>query len=73
MEIKNFCEIKAIDEARIKKIIRWYEKTRFKVAIMASEQGPGYNLNVSSLIKLLAIFGNSKQLDKDFRQFDSEI
>ncbi|MBA7553860.1 hypothetical protein ES705_46464 [subsurface metagenome] len=35
MEIENFCEIKAIDEARAKKIIKWYNKTDYEIAIIA--------------------------------------
>ena len=64
MEIENFCEIKAIDEARAKKIIRWYEKTGYGIAIL---YGPGVGLDPISLIELLTIFGNSKNLERDFK------
>ena len=65
MKLENFCEIKAIDEARAMKIIRWYKKTRFDVSMGA---GNGMCLDGLSLIKLLTIFGNSKNIEKDFGQ-----
>lgn len=73
MELKNFCEIKAIDEARAKKIIKWYKKNRYRVAFSASSEGPGANLDSRLLIRLLTIFGNSKNLEKDFSQLDDEL
>ncbi|MBA7481086.1 hypothetical protein ES708_27172 [subsurface metagenome] len=73
MELKNFTEIKAIDEARAKKIIKCYEKMRYKVAFSASLEGPGANLDSRLLIRLLTIFGNSKNLKKDFSQLDNEL
>jgi len=73
MKLKNFREIKAIDEARAKKIIRCYEKMRYKVAFCASSQGPGTNLDSVLLIRLLTIFGNSKDLKRDFSRLDNEL
>ena len=73
MELKNFTEIKAIDEDRAKKIIKCYEKMRYKVAFSASLEGPGANLDSRLLIRLLTIFGNSKNLKKDFSQLDNEL
>lgn len=70
MKLENFCEIKAIDEARAKKIIEWYEKTGYEVGIL---YGPGVGLDPILLIKLLAIFGNSDNLEKDFSQLADEL
>jgi len=39
---------------------------------MASPECPGVNLDPVSLIKLLAIFGNSKDLEKDFNRLANE-
>ena len=63
MKLKNFYEIKAIDEARAIKIIKWYEKTPYGVSVMA---GGGCILASSDLIELLSIFANSKNLGRDF-------
>lgn len=73
MKLKNFREIKAIDEARAKKIIRCYEKMRYKVAFCASSQGPGTNLDSVLLIRLLTIFGNSNKLERDLSRLDNEL
>lgn len=73
MGIINFNKIKAIDEARAKKIIKCYEKNRYKVSFSASSEGPGVVLNSILLIRLLTIFGNSKNLKKDFSQLDNEL
>ena len=73
MEIENFCEIKAIDEARAKKIIRCYKKMRYRVAFVASDKGPGVNLGPLLLIRLLTIFGNSNKLERDLSRLDDEL
>jgi len=73
VEIENFCEIKAIDEARAKKIIRCYKKMRYRVAFVASDKGPGVNLGPLLLIKLLTIFGNSNNLERDLSWLDNEL
>ncbi len=71
MDLKNFCEVKAIDEARAIKIMKWNEKTDLGIAITAVN---GCNLDSISLIKLLAIFGNSKNIERDIgRLFDELI
>jgi len=70
MEILGFNKIKAIDETRAKKIIEWYEKTRYDVAI--GTQGPGITLGWESLIELLTVFGNSKNIEKDFRKVTND-
>jgi len=70
MEFTNFNEIKAIDEARIKKIIKWYNKTNYEIAIIA---GPGCSLDTLSLVKLLYIFANSKNIEKDFKHLSNEL
>jgi len=69
----NFDKIKAIDEARAKKIIKCYEKNRYRVAFSASSEGPGCNLGPVLLMRLLAIFGNSNNLERDFSQLDNEL
>ena len=63
MKLKNFYEIKAIDEARAMKIIKWYKKTPYGIAIMA---GQGCTLASTDLIELLSIFANSKNFERDF-------
>lgn len=73
MELKNFREIKTIDEDKAIEIIKWNEKTDYRVAVMASSEGPGVNLDSISLVKLLAIFGNSKNLERDFGQLANEL
>lgn len=73
MELTNFNEIKAIDEARAEKIIRCYEKMRYKVAFSASLEGPGVNLDSRLLIRLLTIFGNSNNLKRDFGRLDDDL
>jgi len=73
MELKNFCEIEAINEDKAIEIIKRNEKTDYRVAVMASSEGPGVNLDSISLVKLLAIFGNSKNLERDFGQLANEL
>jgi len=73
MEIENFCEIKAIDKARAKKIIKCYEKMRYRVSFMASPEGPGVNLGPVLLMRLLTIFGNSNNLERDFYRLAKEL
>lgn len=63
LRFRNFTEIKAIDEARALKIIKWYEKTGYGVALM---YGQGCSLDSKSLITLLSILANSKHLERDF-------
>ena len=70
MEFTNFNEIKPINEARIKKIIKWYNKTNFEIAIMA---GSGCSLDTLSLVKLLYIFANSTNIEKDFKHLVNEV
>ena len=73
MKLKDFCEIKAIDEARANKIIRCYKKMRYRVAFCASDMGPGVDLGSELLIRLLTIFGNSDNLERDLGQLDNEL
>lgn len=73
MEFTNFNEIKAIDEARANKIIRCYKKMRYRVAFCASDKGPGVDLGPVLLIRLLTIFGNSDNLERDLSQLDNEL
>ncbi|MBA7490836.1 hypothetical protein ES702_01379 [subsurface metagenome] len=73
MELKNFCEIEAINEDKAIEIIKRNEKTDYRVAVTASSEGPGVNLDSISLVKLLAIFGNSKNLERDFGQLANEL
>ena len=70
MKLKNFYEIKAIDEARAIKIIKWYHKTPYGVAVMA---GGGCTLDSASLIELLSIFGNSKNLERDISSLANRL
>ena len=70
MEFTNFNEIKVIDEARIKKIIKWYNKTDYEIAIIA---GSGCSLDTLSLVKLLYIFANSTNIEKDFKHLINEV
>ena len=71
MKFKNFYEIKAIDEARAIKIFEWYEKHRgYEVSIIG---GPGIILGSQGLIELLSIFGNSKNLERDFNQWADKL
>ena len=70
MEFTNFNEIKAIDEARIKKIIKWYNKTGYEIAIMA---GGGCSLDTLSFVKLLYILANSTNIEKDFKHLVNEL
>jgi hypothetical protein len=70
MELNNFREIKAIDEARAIKIIKWNEKTDLGIAITAVN---GCNLDSISLIKLLSIFSNSKNIEKDIGRLFDEL
>ena len=70
MKLKNFCKIKAIDEARAKKIIKWYEETHYEVSIGA---GVGITLDPLSLIRLLDVFGNSKNIDKSFGRLIDDL
>ena len=62
VEIENFCEIKAIDEARAKKIIKWYESSGYQIAYAG---GFTQCLTSSELIQLLMILGNSKNIERD--------
>ncbi|MBA7517405.1 hypothetical protein ES705_09471 [subsurface metagenome] len=70
MEFTNFNEIKAIDKARINKIIKWYKKTNFEIAIIT---GQGCSLDTLSLVKLLYIFANSTNIEKDFKHLVNEV
>lgn len=70
LRFKNFTEIKAIDEARALKIIKWYKKTGYGVAVM---YGQGCTLDPLSLITLLSILANSKHLERDFGQLVKEL
>ncbi|GAH89031.1 unnamed protein product [marine sediment metagenome] len=70
MEFTNFNEIKAIDQARITKIIRWYKKTDYQLAILS---GSGCSLDTLSLVKLLYIFANSTNIEKDFKHLVYEV
>ncbi|MBA7554327.1 hypothetical protein ES705_46941 [subsurface metagenome] len=73
MKLKNFWGIKAIDEARAKKIIKWYEKANYRIGFMASSKGPGATLDSISVIKLLSVFSNSEDFKRDFERFNNEI
>lgn len=66
MKLKNFRNIKEIDEARAKEIINWYDKTRYSIGIDA---GLGIGIGSIDLIQLLTIFANSKDIEKDVSQF----
>ena len=68
-ELQSFVERKEINKNRARKIIKWYEKTRYDVSICA---GVGISLSPVSLIRLLSIFGNSKNLEKDFNRLANE-
>jgi len=70
MKLKNFCEIKSIDEARAKEIIKWYEKTCYSISVGA---GLGIDLTPISLIQLLTIFGNSEDIGKGFSQLIDDL
>jgi len=69
MKLKNFCEIKAIDEARAKEIIKWYKKALYNVSVAS---GIGIDLPIS-LIQLLTIFGNSEDIEGDFSQLFEDL
>jgi len=62
MKLKNFYEIKAIDEARAIKIIKWYESSGYQIAYAG---GFTQCLTSSELIQLLIILGNSKNIERD--------
>jgi len=70
LRFKNFTKIKAIDEARALKIIKWYEKTPYQIAIMA---GCGCGLDSLSLITLLSILANSKNIERDINALADKI
>ena len=58
--------MKAITKKRIKEIIKWYDKTDYKIAVI---HGQGVNLGANDLIELLIILANSENIKKDFREF----
>jgi len=70
MKLKNYYGIKAIDEVRAIKIIKWYEKQPYEVAIMG---GGVCTLDPQSLIELLSLFGNSNNLKRDFKQWADRL
>ncbi|MBA7701703.1 hypothetical protein ES703_110447 [subsurface metagenome] len=70
MEFTNFNEIKAIDKARAKEIIKWYEKTRYNVSVAS---GIGIDLTPISLIQLLTIFSNSEDIERDFSRLFGDL
>jgi hypothetical protein len=70
VKLKNFREIK-IDEARATEIVKWYVETGYDVSINAGCSG--CTLDPILLIKLLSLFGNSKDLERDFRCLVGEL
>lgn len=70
VKLKNFREIK-IDEARATEIVEWYVKTGYDVSINVGCSG--CNLGPISLIKLLSLFGDSKDLERDFRSLVGDL